>query len=687
MRLLTVLALILVVTPGTLLPVAAAQQVENCTVEGAEFQCETTVVQMREIIPGYSNGLEGNVDSTNFTGPQYTWPTLFNGSPMMEGVRIGAFFETLGRIYPALNGTAQPNGTRPVAYMTHEGRPEWPEGVTQLYEARVEFNATDIMNGASGFYYRSPIVWDSDNYTQIFLEITEAGTSRRSVSRFYNASGFDNWQAQLVGDRIIYNVSAEIKSNTEYRLREYVRVAGSPQPGVDHFDAYLAPDQDILGDGFVGFTAFPYEQVASSIDLDLALAFTFYYGMGPGGTMNLVRGAFDADVDGLGYWEVQEHDDAAVKNIHIPMLARSNGATSTSEQITLNVPLRTTHPLNVTIFAACIECAGQTSVVTRNGVTGSLHEQLALATPTNTSGDHLWLVALTVEFDNSTAPAETPAFSYPMYQSHNASDPDMPFFHVLRYRDGSNNDLAAVLHEWAAWAEVTETDTASALTITFSPSAQGILLSLALISAGLLVFGFLFVTAPVSILMVAVIGTAGGFLTVTGLEVLFHAVVDGEDGRARLEGNVEVALGLLRDGANFVGAAACGGAYFVPGVVNKLALGSVCALWGVGFPNLLRILLEIPEIIKTAVEKVGMFLAFFLENFWWILLGVAVFLSPYLFFIVIKYPLLMVLGPIAGLMGYERASRMPLFNRVYNFYMFGWTELVENRILRMGVQR
>ena len=616
--------------------VLAATQEEVCESHGLRYNCVTEEVQVERIQPLYDNGMEGTYDLNENPKPYQSWPENWTstGVPLRDGIKLGPLHEMKIRLLAAFDGTAQVNQTDLPYYTdTDSVRGRGVPSVRALSYV-VHFNATLIMSGASEFYFKSPIVWDSDLYDKHYLNIRDA-TGRLVVGARYDAyAGPENvTNAILDGDRLYYHLVARLDSLVNYTVTEYVHP--TDEAGLGNIDVYLANQQDTDGNGDTSFKAFPLENAQRNYDAegDLAYHFRFVFGMGPAGTMNLLQPD-----------PTQSETQVMIHTGAFP----TRNSSAVNDRYRLVIPLRTTYPLDGSvILTICPDYAtylqhrhdqgcgpnAYSSLKNFEGVTGTLIEDFGdqstvVSPPVQSNAQHYAKVVLIISnFQSDVAGGfEQHLVSYPMYTT---PLPDGSVSnHVISHLHGPPGQEEAYVTqpvEWTMWAEVIEDFVPSLPAVNPQQSSQD-LLALSnpeeWLKLGVLAFVLAVVFPQISIPL---------YIIGVGAFIIADVLSNGEVHVKVWEAVKGVALGTVCAGAML--APAIGSA--IGGVASRNAkgvivggkigsglqplAGAACVALGLTeaglMDDLLKLIVEIPRILQRAVEVVGQILASVLRIF------------------------------------------------------------------------
>lgn len=600
MKLLAVALAVIVLSQAVGAAVAVEAVRETCETDGLAYDCVTEQVVTTEMRIGYDNGLPGTVNATNSTRPHEEWPASLDGFPVPPGVSLGAFHETPVRLFGAFNGTLQPD-IHAVRVSRYDGARDSGIWAARVLQFPFRLAPEDVMNGASRYYYRSPIKWNPQNYTDHYVEIRKdayvvAAAGKNEIND-QNFPQNTTRRVTIVGDRLYYHMNAMLESGVNYTLTEYVLTRGTPPLGLAHVDVYAALYQDIDRDGRKELRLFPgHASERSYSDMEPAYSFRFVYGMGAGGAVNLVKA-------------VPGRDHVTIEAKNIPV----KNKTADANQARLVIPIRTTVPLEIDLHVTA-PCGASNKIL--RGVTSSVVETIGICTPdANDTLRDYYEVRLRVNLNSSLVCGgeECNYLSYPMVPAHKDGAPENSVHAVQYERDGVARDT--IVYEWAPWIEVYEAYKPPE--VPPPPAQESTRTRDFLLGVGTILFGVLpllvySIVADVDIpLSVLVASAIPGLNVVVGAHLIGSAIV-GRDGVAALRSDLAPALARAAQLAAGVAAvAACAGAFIAPHPLAKVGLGATCALLGIaalgGLPSLLDFVLRLPTIIKAAVEKIGQF--------------------------------------------------------------------------------
>lgn len=625
---------------------------EVCESHGLRYNCITEELRVERISPMYDNGFEGTQDPANVTRPFQTWPSNWTptGVPLRDGVKLSPFHEQTIRLFAAFNGTAQANVSDLPYYTDVTSLRETGLPSVRALSYIVRFNATLIMSGASEWYFRSPLKWDSDQFDRHYLDIRDS-TGRLVVSDRYDpfAEPGNVTNAMLYEGRVYYHLIARLDSLQDYTIVEYVHPRDGT--GLDHLDVHIAAHQDIDGNGDTSFKVFPSEQAQRNFDADgdLGYAFRFVFGQGPGGTMNLLQPN-----------PAQNESMVEIRSGAFPTRNSSAG----NDRYRLVIPLRTTFPLNGSVvLVVCPDygnyighahsqsCGSGVSYSARKdftGVTGTFIEDFGdqstvVSPPVPTGTQHYAKVVLTItNFQSRIVDGvEQNLISYPMYTTP-LPDGTVSNHILTHYKNDAETEEDIFLVqpvEWTPWIEVIEDYVPSLPAV--NPPQQSSTDILALfnpvewmklgVAAFVLAVVFPQISIPLYVIGVTSYAIAGSIVLVDYLSDPNVQANIADFAKGAFNALSGVLLGTVCAGAVLAPAigAVAGGAIkrtpkgvFIGGrigsAVQPLAAAgcAALALTEAGLlDDLLKLIIEIPLILQKAVEITGQLISSAIQIF------------------------------------------------------------------------
>lgn len=431
------------------------------------YSCLTEDLVTHDFHPFYDNGFQGGA-GVSANRPWQTWPTIWNrtGDTIPEGVSLSGFQETSIRMIGAGNLTAN-ESTRPW-YTAPEGQRLQGAPSIPLIAFGVHLNASKVMSGSSEFYYRSPLIWQEGRYAAHYLNVFDDTGRVVIADRYDPLHEIGNvTNAELDHGRLYYHLVAKLQSGVTYRFVEFVnQTQANWGLGLDHVDTFVAGHQDVDDDGTLGGIVFPgtTAQHDFSGEFDFAYSFRFIFGIGPGGTMNLIRPLEGTDSVILKTTSFAPRNQSILNN-----------------RFDLYVPLRLTQPVTVrVVLSGCINetvyerghnteiCGSQPGgpnniwehvefTRTIENLTGSIIEHFECDCPEalDPTQAHVWYVTLTFDMlpDPNGDITKEPVITYPMFQEDAPNG--QPGIHVVSWHNASLTRTVQPI-EWAMWAEVYE---------------------------------------------------------------------------------------------------------------------------------------------------------------------------------------------------------------------------------------
>lgn len=606
----TILALCMIVVGISPYALAVALDEATCEDDGVSKQCMITRYRMVERSLCYDNGFCGNVDAESWVHPEKTWPRNWSdGNPIPLGVWMGPMFESLATVCHDCNVSVGPRdipGLALASVSTGGRQTAATDTWLPALQYVVELNASEVMNGVSQFYWRSPIKWDSNLYTKHALVIRENATGRIVSSNWYpNPVNSKNYVAMLDGDRLYYRVTAHLASLVEYQVTEYVVTAGSPAIFLNDIEVYLAIQSDVGQDNHVSWRLFPGSASERLVLEEPAWSARFVAGTGSGGIFHAVR------TDASNLTHIQFVADRVAQN-----------RSQYPELLRFVMPVKTSYPLNVTIRVTASDDGtlnGGSGVVNIVNATSTIIEDIKIDGVNFTTNGSTRKYSLTVEFTNpqathgvSSNPFDN-VFSLGAYEEFDAGG-NQTAFSMRTTRGGS---LWYESIEWAPYIELSEVDLnpgssadpfapqpqgATPTAPTHQTSARAFLLAAGAVVGWLAVGVGIVLTAPVSVPVAAAVIGGAALLGAAHASILLVADANGETFSATAKNMVS---DIWAAGKDLALVAACGGSFVAPGVGAKLALGATCALLGSdvygGLPALLKFAVEVAErIVEVA---------------------------------------------------------------------------------------
>lgn len=706
-----VLLLLAVLAPQLLSLNALAA--ETCESHGLTYNCTTQTVQETQLRLPYDNGTFGTVAPENLTRIDQTWPSKLGlNDPIPSGVSVEATWETEVTVLASNNGTVAPNvsaSATPYVLDMNANLVPYQRPVVFALQWQARINSTVLMNGATNYYVRSPLVWMNGTFTGHVLNVID---SQGRVVAAHAYLPLDHSvralnDSLLEDRRLYYHDWGLFRSGETYTFNEYVTTSGSPVLPLSSLDLAVAPHQDIDGNNDGNLRVFPGSPVENFVKtLEPGYSFRFVYGTGPGGSMNLVT-----PTNGTMDFEIMSDK----------VLGR--GGASDTNGVDLLIPLRTSEPILGVVYVDQFNNSGDANPVRSAFVpvsgTGSVHEFVTfsngfLPDPVLSNAPHYYRVTLHLFNWNSSQDcglSECRGITYPMTETENATG--AVGHHVLKWGPSGCADNAGrfsdtapdtdciptreVAVELSMWVEVYEqhvdqppqeasqTDHSTLRLVIFATLVAGIvLIAVALV-------------APIAIPVIAA----------EGLELTFGMVGVGLVGVSEAGGLILSDSSdfhhALEDGKKLLAAGACTLALVSPfldeNLGAKVAIGLTAAAGcyaltdpngvAAGVQDLLNLVVKLWEVVKAALEVVGQILGQMLT--WINPIVVAIALIFLLVFSIagvglVKWLLVAIYAAVAAVQGYERPSQYRKFRTAYQTYIPLWTELVERRLLHMEVR-
>lgn len=220
--------------------------------------------------------------------------------------------------------------------------------VINLVTFYVNIPSSKLMNGASEFWYRSPIRWDDtvfdesgvDNIPTHFLNIYDESDNLVYASNFPNMDDCTPYPKNVLDDsgyeRLYYKINMNFRTDVQYRFEEY---AESANP-IQSVDIFMARFQDVANDGQTNTYCFWNTSNARKIATECSWSCIFTIGKGIQGGEKIIFGGEDYSL--VTQWFAGDPDIDDTGSLDIVF------------------PLRTTRPLNITV-EYMIRSGGDTS--------------------------------------------------------------------------------------------------------------------------------------------------------------------------------------------------------------------------------------------------------------------------------------------------------------------------------------
>ena len=284
------------------------------------------------------------------------------------GVKIAAYMDALAEVTPNDNMSVNPiydsyyynfsiTGT-----LGNVSEYETYDNTLPIIAFYVNLSPSDIMNGAQEMWYRSPLLWNSDEYNDEDHGLNIYDSDGVLV---YASIGFDLddlssdmvLEPKMRDNRTYFKLNMNFRTEERYRFIEYIRTTDNNS--INKIQLYLAHAQDIGQDGEVSTYFFPGTAHARKLNIECSWGLLCTIGIGRAGTEKLVQSPEGYNE----YPEIQTNrmwGDLTKDDV---------------DQATLILPLRTTDPLNITVSYNVwsgdnLLCACDSVII--NGVTGCL---------------------------------------------------------------------------------------------------------------------------------------------------------------------------------------------------------------------------------------------------------------------------------------------------------------------------
>lgn len=645
---------------------------ETCVSHGIAYNCVTESIKETSRDVPYQDGSFGGVPvNTTETVFSATWPQNLTTpagnaySDITGGVQIGSVHELRATLYSLNATTAPPSSQTIVKFGTAVA-----DTVVPVWSQRMRFPPTSIMNGASVFVWRSPLIWDNDSYLAHSVVFRDADTNAiLGGDTLTPAAGIDGGEGALVNGRAYHVIEMPLRSGRNWTVTEYVKLAPS-SPGLSHVEVALANGADLANDGnkegfyFPGTSAgfsFPNEEAGWSA--------VFLRGIGAAGIERLVLG-----------------DDALLWNEIGTTSFGGTGANPNTIEITL--PLRTSTPLDIEVQVRVKNHTGTSfGVYTTwlHGVTGISIANFTIG-QTGESGQNEYDIGygwnLTtgnattyLQYDSTTLSSHV-FYSCPSYTNLTAPPP-LP----------TDTTCHTYFPMFTPWVEVHESTVASPPP-SGTASDHSFKLGQFLIGVGeliagaalVLVGGALFLTSETGIGFVAAVAAEAG-----GLALLTNGVFRVQYGLGLItDEEFENAQRALLGGAALVATGAC---LVTLLVASPLISVPTCVL--AGALDLWALKIPIFEILKNALETIGAWLDILLPYLVPLLILATIFLvAPLVFGLPmggLKWIAIGVLFIPAAIMTAGKPKNWRFYSRVWHLDVPWFTGLIERRLFKMDV--
>jgi hypothetical protein len=312
----------------------------------------------------YGNGIDddndGEIDETDGSEPDVYYGTkdVTTGNStigdswytnyLMNGVSTCAGYDELWEMDCSDNVSISPTQTcyqLDTIYNTNPyGSYTNASNVINIVTFYVKIGSNKLMNGASEFWYRSPIRWDptvydysdvAKLYPESYLNIYDDAGNIVWASPSTSVSGSPLPYPRVVTDRsgvprIYYKVDMNFKTDVTYRFEEYVETdSNNPLNSVQLF---MARQQDIASDGLTDTYIFWGTTHARKIATECSWSIIFTIGKGLQGGEKILFGGGTGNYSITTQWFSGSTSINNTKSLHIVF------------------PLRTTRPLDIEVY-------------------------------------------------------------------------------------------------------------------------------------------------------------------------------------------------------------------------------------------------------------------------------------------------------------------------------------------------
>lgn len=714
------------------LPLVVALEEEQCESHGLKYNCVRQTAEEFDLQAKYDVGAPGAVNASTIPSPAVDWPTSFApGIDVPGGVHVSGTMENLAFLMASAQSSAGMTTNDTPRWYNATGLQTLSTGAIHALQYSFRLNASQLMNGASEIYYRSPLQWNA-NYSAAYLDIVTLDAQGHenglvAAARYMDSPAADDANDSLLANnRLYYHLSGAFVTGQIYTVNEYVVTKGSPPLALPELPVFMDEGQDVAGDGFHTTRLFPghreerdfgYSTDPQAPFFELGWSLRAFVGMGAGGTVNIMFANSTVNKTKLLF-----------ENVRAP--AHTNAGVQDANVLRLVIPLKTTqHILNSTITVypynswadrqanAIAGGIGAISQVTIPDATGSIVTDVDLSSAnwTGANATHWYRIIVELHLNSTTCPesngAECTLVSYPTTAE---TLPDgTSNFHVQMQigTPAAGNFVSRHVLVTQPWIDATEVHEASPTSADHTGSSDSGKTNWRTIIAGLLtggigiglaVLAIVLVTAPISIpLMIITAGAAGvGAIVATSI-----GACELEKGARGMDLNACINPKFLEDLgkgiATLLAVTACGIA-LLPGigVGARLAAGAACVasgaivacdlITGQGLgeciSDFVNAIGKVLRVVFAAVELVAQVLFFLLDHLKDILI--------FLFFaiLLLSIPGLFKMGILAVLsLAYlfrfdiERPSNSPLYRRIFYRYIPIWSDVVERRLLHWNV--
>ena len=307
----------------------------------------------------YGNGIDddhdGEIDEFDGSEPdvQYGTKTVTTGNNTIfdswyddyiyKGVVVAGSYEELWRVSCSENVSITP--TQTCYYFSRTtGEYETKTNVINAVAFYINIPASKLMNGASEFWYRSPLRWDDTVYDEWagpgipftipehYINIYDDNDNLVYATPFSLTGNLSIPGPSVVLDdsgyeRLYYKINMNFRTDVTYRVEEYVKTIGNNP--INTVDLFMARFQDIADDGETNTYNFYNTSHARKVSTECSWSAIFTLGKGLQGGEKIIFGG----------------DDYVLETQIIPGDDSINSVGSAM----IIFPLRTTRPLNITI--------------------------------------------------------------------------------------------------------------------------------------------------------------------------------------------------------------------------------------------------------------------------------------------------------------------------------------------------
>jgi hypothetical protein len=250
------------------------------------------------------------------------------------GVIVGGSYEELWRVTCSENVSINPIQTC-YAFSVETNSYENITNTINAVTYYMNIPASKLMNGASEFWYRSPLLWDDTVYKEDASGPYHYVNIYDEDNNLVYATPVDNGDipdpTNVVDDsgyeRLYYKINMNFQTDNTYRIEEYVKtIADNP---INSVDIFMARFQDIADDGELFTYTFWGNANARKVATECSWSMVFTLGKGLQGGEKIIFGGQNYSI------ETQEFPgDDTIDN---------------TGSLQIIFPLRTTRPLNITV--------------------------------------------------------------------------------------------------------------------------------------------------------------------------------------------------------------------------------------------------------------------------------------------------------------------------------------------------